>query len=159
MPQLNIAIVPATFFLVGVGLVALSNMVFYSILGEVNGKRSPDDRFGLFFVTFKASRIVALHRELYPESKKRKLMWLTFVLGIAIVAITMLANVRFVSQDELQRIRQSSTQPARTAKSNPVNGRKNRRRTFIPIQTAVSGTKCRNPVWGQSNRGARQRRS
>jgi len=86
-------------------------MVFYAILGEVNGKRTPDDRFGLFFVNFKASRILALHRELYPKSKKRKLMWLTFAFGIAIVAITMLANVRFVSQDELQRIRQSSTQP------------------------------------------------
>jgi hypothetical protein len=115
--KLNIPIIPVTLFSLGIGFVMISNITFYVILGEVNGKRATHEQFGIFFVNFKAGRIVALHRQLYPESKKRKLMLLSFIIGIAVVIGTLAANADFVSEEQLKRLRESSTWTPKTVSS------------------------------------------
>lgn len=105
--QLNIPLIPTLLFLFAISLVVVSSMTFYAMLGEVNGRRKPDEQFSLFFVDAKVFEIISIHRQLYPNSYKRNLMWSTLIFGMILGLITLAANARFVSPDELRRIRQS----------------------------------------------------
>jgi hypothetical protein len=69
--QINIPILPAALFAIAVFLVVMANIVFYSILGEVNGKRSPDKQISMLFVNVKLYEVIRLHKELFPASRKR----------------------------------------------------------------------------------------
>ena len=82
-------------------------MTFYVMLGEVNGRRKPADQFSMFFVDAKVFQVISSHRELYPNSYKRKLMWSTLTLGMVLGLVTLAANAHFVSPDELRRIREN----------------------------------------------------
>ncbi|HTG29493.1 MAG TPA: hypothetical protein VK818_14845, partial [Methylomirabilota bacterium] len=48
--RLNLPIIPAVLFCIATSLVVLANMIFYAILGEVNGKRAPQEQIGILFV-------------------------------------------------------------------------------------------------------------
>jgi hypothetical protein len=82
--QINIPIVPAIIFGVATSFIIFANMVFYSILGEVNGKRSPEEHISMFFVNIKASEVMRLHKELFPESQKPRTMWILAIVGFAL---------------------------------------------------------------------------
>lgn len=99
--QLAIPIVPTVFLVLAFSLVFLSNVIFYVILGEVNGKQGPKEQFRMFFLNFKVSRIIQLHREFYPDSKKRWLIMLTFVAGVVILIGVVAANIHIVAPDQL----------------------------------------------------------
>lgn len=105
--QLNIPLLPTLFFLLAVSFVVVSCVTFYVMLGEVNGRRKPDEQFSMFFVDAKVFHVLSLHRELYPNSYKPKLMWFTFILGIILGFTTLGVSAHFVSPEELRRIRQN----------------------------------------------------
>jgi hypothetical protein len=83
--QLNIAILPAIIFSSGVFLVIMANVVFYSILGEVNGKRSEPERISMFFVGPKLLEIMKIHKDLFPRSRKRLMAIVLAVCGIVTI--------------------------------------------------------------------------
>jgi hypothetical protein len=82
-----------TFFLIlilllfgsSITLIILANMYFYTILGEVNGRLPADRRIGMLGVNVKYGRVLLLHSEFFPDSKKRQelklLWWGGFLLG------------------------------------------------------------------------------
>lgn len=99
--QLDIPWISWALIVLGFCLFLASSCIFYVILGEVNGKREERNRFGMFFVSAKAAEIVRLHREFYPESGKRTLMWVMGLIGAALFIGALVANLHFVSPDQL----------------------------------------------------------
>jgi hypothetical protein len=74
----------------GVSLIVIANIFFYTILREVNGTLPPDKNISMLGVNLRYGRILDLHAQRFPESKKRrqlKLLWLAGFLfgGFAIV--------------------------------------------------------------------------
>jgi hypothetical protein len=82
--KLNIPIVPAIFFLTAVFLVVMANIVFYSMLGEVNGKRPANEHISMLFANTKLFQVVRLHRQLFPASRKPTAMFVLLGMGIAL---------------------------------------------------------------------------
>ena len=73
------------FFLAGVGLVLLSNFVFHVMLGEVNGRSSPDKQISMWGMDIvKFMRVWDEHHRLYPESRKDWHVVGFFLLGLAL---------------------------------------------------------------------------
>ncbi len=81
-------------FAMGVSLIVIANMFFYTILGEVNGTLPPDKHISMMGVNVKFRRILHLHAQLFPDSKKRqqsKLLLLGgFLLGGAALVVDLL---------------------------------------------------------------------
>jgi len=94
-PILSIKPPPTLFFYLAVFLVVLGNMVFYSILGEVNGKRSQTEKISMLFVNHRLFEVVRIHRELFPSSRKRLAMFTLLALGIALGFAVFLLNPAF----------------------------------------------------------------
>lgn len=94
--SLHIPILPAIFFSLGIGLVIASNFVFYTILGEVNAHLSPDKQFSIFFINVKASQVTSLHKQMYPNSRKRQLELAFFIAGLTICVATIALNIEIV---------------------------------------------------------------
>jgi hypothetical protein len=61
-------------FGVGVSLLLIANMFFYTILGEVNGRLPQDQHISMVGVNLKYGRVLRLHAELFPRSIKRQRM-------------------------------------------------------------------------------------
>ena len=59
----------------------MANMIFYVILGEVNGKRDSQHQISIFFVDERFFEVLSLHRQYYPESRKTLWVYLTAILG------------------------------------------------------------------------------
>ena len=83
--SLNIPLIPAIFVCSGIFLIVIGNITFYSILGEINGKRDPSQKIGMFFVNTRAFEVMRLHKELFPTSRKRLATYLLGALGIALL--------------------------------------------------------------------------
>jgi len=62
-------------------------MVFYAILGEVNGKRAPQEQIGMLFVNVRSFEVVRLHKGLFPTSRKRVIIFILGALGFALILI------------------------------------------------------------------------
>lgn len=71
---------------IGVSLAVIANMLFYRLLGEVNGKRSPKEQISMVAVNLKLGRVLRIHTELFPESKKRQQMKRLFLTGFLLMA-------------------------------------------------------------------------
>ena len=82
---------------IGIGLVIVSNLLFYYILGEVNAKSPPDQHVSTFWVNLKAFSIVRRHAELFPESRKRFQISFSFVLGLALMVTGLLVGIAHYS--------------------------------------------------------------
>ncbi len=80
-------------FAVGVSLVITANIFFYTILGETNDTLPPDQRISIIGVNVKYGRVLRIHAQRFPESKKRKQMKLLFWGGIFFGALAFLIDV------------------------------------------------------------------
>ena len=83
--SLNLPISVVVGFSIGISLIILANLMFYTILGEVNGSRKSQPKFSMFFTNVTGSEVLRVHRELFPTSKKRTYMYATGVLGFLVV--------------------------------------------------------------------------
>jgi hypothetical protein len=78
------AILIAVFIAAGTACIITSNVIFYQILSEVNSRRPRAQQFSFIFVNIRLFEITGEHARLYPESQKRKLMWVWFGVGSAL---------------------------------------------------------------------------
>ncbi len=78
----------------GVGLVILRSFVFYTILGEVNGRLPVDEQISMFGVNTKVFAILRQHAHLFPSSRKRSQMLWIITVGLALGGMAFLALVR-----------------------------------------------------------------
>jgi hypothetical protein len=62
----------------------MANMIFYAILGEVNGKRASQEQIAMLFVNVRYFEVVRLHKGLFPASQQRVEMNILEGLGFAI---------------------------------------------------------------------------
>jgi hypothetical protein len=86
--QLTLPLIPAILLASGIFCVVMANIVFYSMLGEVNGRRSPNEHIPMVFVSTRFLKVVRLHKELFPQSKKMQFMYALFFLGFALIIST-----------------------------------------------------------------------
>jgi hypothetical protein len=82
--MLSIPVVPAILFCAAVFLIVMANIVFYSMLGEVNGKRSPNNQISMLFVNVRFFEVIRIHKELFPNSRKPLATLALAGLGIAL---------------------------------------------------------------------------
>jgi hypothetical protein len=78
----------AMFIAAGTACIITSNVIFYQILNEVNSKRPAEQQFGFIFVNVRAFEITGEHARLFPESRKRKLMYVWTGIGFALFLMT-----------------------------------------------------------------------
>jgi hypothetical protein len=98
--QINLPVPALILLCVATTLVIVSNLIFYSILGEVNGKRGQDSQISMLFIGFRLSDVLKAHRELFPQSRKRLAACLLFGAG----AIFML-SIFFTGHEDPNLIR------------------------------------------------------
>jgi hypothetical protein len=82
MPM-NIPVVPAILFGTAVFFIVMANIVFYSMLGEVNGKRPQNEQISMLFVNIKLFEVIRIHKQLFPASRKPTMMFALAGIGIA----------------------------------------------------------------------------
>lgn len=80
----NIPLIPGLLFGSAVFLIIIANITFYTILGEVNGKRSPEEHISMFFVNIRFFEVMRFHKQLFPASKKRAATYILFAVGIVL---------------------------------------------------------------------------
>jgi hypothetical protein len=71
---LSLPIIPVVLFFIAISFIVMANMIFYAILGEVNGKRAPQEQTGMLFVNVSFFEVLRLHKGLFPASQKRAVM-------------------------------------------------------------------------------------
>jgi hypothetical protein len=74
------------------GLIIVGNFVFYSILGEINGKSSEGQQISIWGVNVRAFMVLKRHTEFFPQSRKRAQMWGYFVAGLLLFLSTLLVG-------------------------------------------------------------------
>ena len=67
-----------------------ANLFFYTILGEVNGRKGQQEQISMLFVNVKSFQVVKLHKEFFPTSQKRITMFVTGFLGFALGLVAFL---------------------------------------------------------------------
>lgn len=77
----------------GTSFIIIANMIFYSLLGEVNGKRSSTERISMVGVNIKLGRVLMLHAQLFPESKSRHRMKLSLLAGFLFIAAGFIVDI------------------------------------------------------------------
>jgi hypothetical protein len=85
----------------GLIVTGLSNLVFLSIVREVNAASPEVRRVGFWMMGVKSWRMLKQHRQLFPESKKRyKMGWLAamgaILLAGTLVGGTLAANAGWI---------------------------------------------------------------
>src|SRR5262249_6068555 len=91
---LNFPIVSVVIFSIGLSGIVVANFVFYAILGEVNGRRGPQEQIGMLFVNVKSFEVVRLHKEFFPASRKRTAMYIIASLGFALCLGAFASNIQ-----------------------------------------------------------------
>jgi hypothetical protein len=91
---LNLPILSSVIFCTGVTFIVIANFIFYTILGEVNGRRGPNEQFGLLFVNVRSFEVVRLHKELFPDSSKRIAMYVIAFLGFTFCLGALASNIK-----------------------------------------------------------------
>ena len=82
--SVSIPIVPGFLLCSGIFFIVMANITFYSILGEVNGKRDPKERISMFFVNVRFFEVMNLHKQRFKDSRKRSITYLLFGLGFVL---------------------------------------------------------------------------
>jgi hypothetical protein len=80
-------IVIAVLFAAATACIIKANVIFYQIFDEVNSKRPPERQFSFIFVNVRAFEITGKHGRLFPESQKRKLMYVWGGIGFALALV------------------------------------------------------------------------
>jgi hypothetical protein len=75
------------------GLILASDLIFHVILGEVNGKLPPEQRYSVFFVNLKLPEIMRKHAQFYPESLKRLQVNVLFAFGAMVGVVALVIGV------------------------------------------------------------------
>jgi len=78
---------------VGASLIINANMFFYTILGEVNGTRPPNQQISMLGVNLKYGRVLRPHSQLFPQSAKRKQMKLLGLGGFLFIAAAFVLDI------------------------------------------------------------------
>jgi hypothetical protein len=78
---------------VGVALLVVSNMLFYAILGEVNGRSTPDERISVIGVNVRFFEVLRRHQSFCPRSRLRLAVKTTATLGIALLMAAFIAGI------------------------------------------------------------------
>jgi hypothetical protein len=94
MPPVNVVILSVVVFCVGVSCIVIANFIFYTILGEVNGKRGQANQIAMLFVNVRSFEVVRLHKEFFPKSQKRTAMYIVAFVGFALCLGTLASNLR-----------------------------------------------------------------
>lgn len=104
-------VIGASMFLIACALVMLSNLVFSTMIGEVNAKREGEKYWAFGIHPAKFASVMNLHREYYPQSStRRQFEWL---LGIGISLAGASFIVLFLSAIDLRLGRKVITAVAR----------------------------------------------
>jgi uncharacterized membrane protein YdcZ (DUF606 family) len=74
-------IVALALFISGIALVIVANFMTSAIVEEINARSSSNRQIGLFFVQFKMDEIFRRHRDLFPDSGKRRWSTIIGILG------------------------------------------------------------------------------
>jgi hypothetical protein len=79
----------------GVVLSILAGLFVFCILEGVNQKRVPGDHISRNSIRVKVFELVRLNKELYPESRKRAVIYLCLCLGAALFcfALTIFSSI------------------------------------------------------------------
>jgi hypothetical protein len=79
--QLNVPLVPGILVCSAFFCFILANITFYTVLGEVNGRRDPQEQISMFLVDIRVPEVMRLHKQLFPDSKKRTATYVFFIFG------------------------------------------------------------------------------
>jgi hypothetical protein len=80
-------------FLTSISLIIFANMLFYTILGEVNARRPSNEQISMLGVNVKFGRVLLLHSQFFPDSKKRGQLKLLLLVGFLVAGIAFLLYV------------------------------------------------------------------
>lgn len=80
-------------FGLGVTLIAIANMFFYMMLGEVNGRLPADQQIGMLGVRLRYGKVLALHSQFYPGSAKPRQMKLIGLAGFLFIGTAFLLDI------------------------------------------------------------------
>jgi hypothetical protein len=80
-------------FALAVSLIIFANMLFYTMLGEVNGTLPPDKQVGMLGVNTKYGRILKLHAQFFPNSNKRERLKVLWISGFFFAAIAFAVDI------------------------------------------------------------------
>jgi len=69
-------------------LIVTANIVFYSILDEVNSRLPPSEQISPFFVNIKGFKVLELHEQFFPESEKPNRMWALARCGFVLLFVS-----------------------------------------------------------------------
>ena len=79
-----------------IGLILISNFVFYRILGEVNRSTPADQQTILSRLGLDFFGVLRSHRKLFPQSAKRRQMWSFQIAGFALLLLTIFMGSEFL---------------------------------------------------------------
>jgi hypothetical protein len=77
----------------GAGLIVVFNMLFYAILGEVNGASSPSGRISPFGANVRLFEIYRRHQMLFPDSRLRTISKLVAASGMLLFFTAVVAGI------------------------------------------------------------------
>jgi hypothetical protein len=77
------------YFIVLAVLIGAGQIVFQETLREVNGKSTPDQKISTWWATMKLGVVLQRHRKLFPQSKKRSLLWLFAIPGFSLFTLVL----------------------------------------------------------------------
>jgi hypothetical protein len=83
----------ALFIAAGTACIITSNVIFYQIFDDVNSKRPPDQQFSFIFVNVRFLEITGEHARLFPDSRKRSLMYVWAGSGFALFLTVFFAGL------------------------------------------------------------------
>jgi hypothetical protein len=79
------------FFSIGIIVSALligsGGILFYRILGEVNARSPADQRISPWWAKMRFGVVLQRHREFFPQSKKRAVLWFAFAAGFCALIV------------------------------------------------------------------------
>jgi hypothetical protein len=71
-------------FWTSIGFIIVATCIFYTILGEVNGRLPSNEQISTWVVNDKVFFILRKHAEFYPDSNKRGQFVIMSVLGLGL---------------------------------------------------------------------------
>jgi hypothetical protein len=74
----------------GVGLVVLSNFLFFAMVSEINAISKPEDQVDLFFANTKMGQIIERYGELRPNSRRGRHLYIAGIGGLALAFVAFL---------------------------------------------------------------------
>ena len=90
-------IIGLVLIITGAVLVFVANFMTFAIVEEINDRSSSDQQISMFFIQLKMGEIFRRHRELFPNSKKRRRSTIIGIAGLAMVVSGALVALSSIS--------------------------------------------------------------